>query len=266
MKKQITVSQLTIYPVKSFAGIQLEKSKVDSMGLKFDRRWMVVSPEGKFLTQRTIPKMATINTSLDNEQLTLSVAGKASHLVPIVSPDSEKMDVKIWKDDIKVAKVGKQTDEWVSDVLGIDCHMVYIEESVVRQCDLTFSEKGERTGFADGFPILIISEESLRDLNTRLDSPIDMRRFRPNIVIAGIDAYAEDELGQFSINSVDMKGVKLCSRCPMPMVDPDLGERTSQEPIATLSTYRKRDNKIFFGMNVIQKSQGVIAIGDELKL
>lgn len=264
MTKQISVTQLYIYPVKSFAGIELEKSDVDGMGLKFDRRWMVVSPEGKFITQRTVPKMSLINTDINNGQLVLTIAGKTPHIVPLISDESEKMDVSIWKDNIRVTKIGNDTDKWISEVLGIDCHLVFIEEEVIRQCDLAFSEEGEKTGFADGFPILIVSEESLKDLNKRLKSPVDMRRFRPNIVISGVEAFAEDNLSDFLINNINMKAVKKCSRCPMPMVDPDVGERTSQEPIATLSTYRKWENKIFFGMNVIHKSEGIISVGDSL--
>ena len=169
------------------------------------------------------------------------------------------------KDSLLVSKVGRATDAWLSDVLGIECHLVYIENEVVRQCDLDFSEEGERTGFADGFPILIISEESLTDLNQRLDVAVDMRRFRPNIVIQGCEAFAEDKLCNFNIGGLSMKAVKICSRCPMPMVDPDLGKRTGQEPIATLSTYRKWDGNIFFGMNVIQQQRGVITVGDSLE-
>jgi len=266
MTKQVSVTQLFIYPVKSLAGIQLENSEVDSMGLHFDRRWMVVSPEGQFITQRTVPKMSLVNTSLVGGQLTLSKKGKESHKVALTSLESEKMDVVVWKDSLRVSKIGDAVDTWLSDTLGIDCHLVYIEDDVVRQCDLDFSEEGERTGFADGFPILIVSEESLIDLNQRLETPVDMRRFRPNIVIAGCEAFAEDNLTNFSIGSLAMKAVKICSRCPMPMVDPDLGERTSQEPIATLSTFRKWDGNIFFGMNVIQQQQGVISVGDSVEV
>jgi len=264
MATAISVTQLFIYPVKSFAGIQLESSKIDSMGLQFDRRWMVVSSDGTFITQRTVPKMALINTALDGSQLTLSTDGKEPHKVALTTPISEKMNVVVWKDNLRVSKVGNETDSWLSSALGIDCHLVYIEDDVVRQCDLDFSEEGERTGFADGFPILIVSEESLIDLNQRMEVPVDMRRFRPNIVIAGCEAFAEDKLTGFSIGSLTMKAVKICSRCPMPMNDPDLGVRTSQEPIATLSSYRKWDGKIFFGMNVIHQQQGLISVGDIL--
>lgn len=266
MANEISVTQLFIYPVKSLAGISLENSAIDHMGLQYDRRWMLVTPKGDFMSQRKTPEMSLIKTSLNNGELTLSLEGKGSHIVPTVTPKSNKMNVDIWGDTVNASMVGVATDTWLSDILNTSCHMVYIDYDEIRQCDLEFSEKGERTGFADGFPILIVSEESLIDLNEKLDSPVDMRRFRPNIVIKGCEAFAEDELTDFSIGDISMKGVKICSRCPMPMVDPDLGERANQEPIATLSTYRKWDGKIFFGMNVIQQQQGVFSIGDILNL
>ncbi len=266
MATEVKVTGLIIYPVKSLAGIELQESDVNNMGLKYDRRWMLVSHEGKFLSQRTLPQMALIKTEIDDGRLTLSMAGKGSHVVAATDDNSVKMNVTIWKDNLQVQKVGNESDAWLSDCLGVDCHLVYIADDVLRQCDLDFAEEGERTGFADGFPMLFISEESLADLNQRLDVSVDMRRFRPNVVIAGCDAYAEDELKSFSIADIAMKGVKPCSRCPMPMVDPDLGKRAGQEPIATLSKYRKWDNKVFFGMNVIHQQQGVIRVGDSLEL
>jgi len=266
MSSEINVTQLFVYPVKSLAGIQLKQSNVDSMGLQYDRRWMLVTPDGMFMSQRKTPKMALIHTALEEGGLVLSTAGKSPHTVPSTTNNSNKMTVEVWGDHIEASMVGKESDDWLTDALGIECHLVYIADDVVRQCDLNFSKAGERTGFADGFPILIVSEESLADLNQRLDKAVDMRRFRPNIVVSGMDAFEEDNLKNFRIGDLAMKGVKICSRCPLPMVDPDLGERTSQEPIATLSTYRKWDGNIFFGMNVIHQQQGGISVGDKLHL
>jgi uncharacterized protein YcbX len=266
MAEEIKVSGLIIYPVKSLAGIELQQSEIDSMGLKYDRRWMLVSAEGNFLTQRTLPQMALIKTAINNGQLTLSMEGKGSHVVATSTENVEKMDVTIWKDKLQVQKVGKDSDAWLSEILGVDCHLVYIADDVLRQCDPDYAEEGERTGFADGFPMLFISKESLADLNQRLDVAVDMRRFRPNVVISGCEAYAEDDLKYFSISDVKMRGVKPCSRCPMPTVDPDIGVRVGQEPIATLMKYRKWDNKVFFGMNVIHQQQGIIKVGDKLVL
>lgn len=266
MANEITVTQLFIYPVKSLAGIPLDSSDIDKMGLQYDRRWMIVTPEGNFISQRKTPEMVLIKTELNNGELTLSMDGKGSHTVPAVTSTSKKMTVDIWGDGVNASMVGIATDSWLTDILDTPCHLVFIEDDVERQCDLEFSKKGDQTGFADGFPILVISEESLHDLNERLPVAVDMRRFRPNIVIRGVDAFAEDNLKSFTIGDIPMEGVKLCSRCPMPMVDPDLGKRVNQEPIATLSTYRKWDGKIFFGMNVIHQQKGSIHIGDNVML
>lgn len=262
---EIVVSGIFIYPVKSFAGISIQSSELDSMGLNYDRRWMVVTTEGKFITQRTLPKMALIKTAINEEgHLTLSTEGKSNHQVAAVNNDSEKMDVVIWRDKLQVQKASDETDQWISDVLEIDCHLVYISNDVERQCNLEYAKQGDRTGFADGYPMLMVSEESLEDLNGRLDKAVEMRRFRPNIVIKGCDAFAEDKMEAFRIADVPMKGVKLCDRCPMPTVDPDKGERDGQEPIITLAKYRKWEGKVFFGMNVIHRELGVIKVGDEL--
>ena len=261
MQKSIEITGLYIYPVKSLAGIALQESELDSMGLKYDRRWMLVSTEGKFLSQRTLPKLALIQTSLDEAgQLTLSVQNKPNLIVPKASDNT--MPVKIWKDTVLANMVGDESDRWLSEVLGVPCHLVYINEEIVRQCDLEYSKQGDRTGFADGFPMLLASEASLDDLNERLDTPVDMRRFRPNIVVKGCEPFAEDTWEKFKLADVAMRGVKPCSRCPIPTVDPDTGERTGTEPITTLASYRKKNHKVYFGMNVIHQEQGVLKLGD----
>ena len=269
MMQIINISELNIYPVKSLAGISLQSSELDSMGLKYDRRWMLVSSDGLFLSQRKAPQMALIKTALDSGKLTLSMKGREDYTVPEVNKASEMMSVRIWSDHLEVQKVGIETDAWLSDALGIDCHLVYISDDVMRQCDLEFSEEGNRTGFSDGFPILLISEASLDDLNSRLneknENSVEMRRFRPNIVVSGCDAFAEDLWQNFRINEIAMRGVKLCSRCILTTVDPDKGERSGVEPLATLKSYRQVDNKVNFGMNVIHQQQGRLKVGDNIK-
>ena len=264
MSQAIEVSGLFIYPVKSLAGISIESSELDSMGMKCDRRWMVVSPDGKFLTQRTLPQMALIKTAIIDGVLTLKMSGMDDYKVPKTSTSSGIMEVTIWRDTLQVQCVGDSCDVWLSKAIGVDCKMVYIADDVQRQCNLEYAKEGDRTGFADGYPMLLVSEASLEDLNQRLDIPVDMRRFRPNIVIKGCDAFAEDKFNSFTIADIDMRGVKLCDRCPMPMNDPDTGVRSGQEPIATLMKYRKWDNKVYFGMNVIHQQQGTLKIGDKL--
>ncbi len=265
MSEAIKVTGLMIYPVKSLAGISLQQSELDHMGLKYDRRWMLVTAEGAFLSQRKLPKMALIQPSVDNAgQLTLQMKGKQDLIVPKAS--NETMAVTIWKDTVLANKVSQLADRWLTDALGTECHLVYISDDVVRQCDLEYAQVGDRTGFSDGFPLLLLSEASLDDLNKRLDKPVDMRRFRPNIVVQGCDAFAEDQWEEFTIGEIPMRGVKPCSRCPIPTVDPDTGERTGTEPISTLATFRKKNHKVYFGMNVIHQKPGRIKVGDFLNI
>ncbi len=255
------ISGLFIYPVKSLAGISLQRAQLDPMGLKYDRRWMLVSPEGAFLSQRTLPKMALIKTLLNESgQLTLQKSGKEDLQVPEAS--DKTMPVKIWNDTVMANLVDSHCDEWLEEALGVKCHLVYIRDDVVRQCDLDYASPGDRTGFSDGFPLLLISEASLQDLNQRLEQAVSMRRFRPNIVVSGCEAFAEDHWEDFILGDIPMRGVKPCSRCPIPTVNPDTGERSGTEPISTLATYRKKDHKVFFGMNVIHQKQGELKIGD----
>lgn len=268
MSANIKVSGLTIYPVKSLAGISLQSSELDNMGLKYDRRWMLVEPDGMFLTQRKFPQMALVSTSLINGQLTLSMEGKKDHSIPEISADADTMDVTIWRDTVSAQRVGNESDTWLSDALGFECHLVYIDANEVRQCSLDYADEGDRTGFADAFPILVISEESLSNLNNRLEdkgkSPVPMKRFRPNIVVSGCEAFAEDTWKTLTIGKIPMRGIKLCDRCILTTVDPITGKRAGKEPLKTLAEYRKWDNNVYFGMNIIHEQQGVLKVGDEV--
>ena len=258
---QITVSSLYIYPVKSLAGISLESSNLDKMGLQYDRRWMLVSPKGEFLSQRKVPQMALIQPQFIGQQLILTRVGQEDFVVPDANPQ-QTMTVKIWKDTVSAQCVGQSADQWLSEALGIKCHLVYIPDNEVRQCDPAFSKEGDRTGFADGFPILLISTASLDDLNQRLDKVVDMRRFRPNIVVSGCSAFAEDSWHEFILGNISMRGVKPCSRCILTTVNPQTGERNGVEPLQTLMKYRKQGNNINFGQNVIHNTLGTVQIGD----
>jgi uncharacterized protein YcbX len=268
MAQNIKITGLTIYPVKSLAGISLQSSELDGMGLKFDRRWMVVAPDGLFLTQRRYPQMALVSTSLKNGQLILSKDGKDDYQVPTISADAETMQVRIWKDTVTAQRVGSESDVWLSDALGFDCHFVYIADNEVRQCSLDYADEGDRTGFADAYPMLVISEESLEDLNAKLEKKgkelVTMRRFRPNIIVAGCDAFAEDNWKSLSIAGIAMRGVKLCDRCILTTVDPLTGERTGKEPLETLGEYRKWDNNVYFGMNIVHDQLGSLKLGDDV--
>lgn len=258
----ITVSELNIYPVKSMAGISLSSSNLDLMGLQYDRRWMVVSTKGKFITQRSHPQLALIQPKLLNGRLTLTSFGLDDHVVPLATVDSPDMTVKVWDDEVQAKHLSPATDAWLEQTVGEPCHLVYIPDDEIRQCDLSYARKGDRTGFSDGFPLLLISEASLQDLNNKLDTPVPMKRFRPNIVVTGCEAFAEDTWKSMTVNTTPFRIVKPCSRCVITTVDPAIGMVTSPEPLQTLASYRKQGNKVMFGQNVIPDDTGVLTVGD----
>lgn len=266
----IKLSELYIYPVKSLAGIKLNTSKLTPFGLEHDRRWMIVDKEGKFLSQREVAKMATIQTAIVEGKLIL--AYKQSEItVPTVNNQSQQIRVTVWKDTFMASHVSKEVDDWLSEILDQTCQLVYMHKEVKRQVDLDFAPKGQNVSFADGFPILVISQASLDDLNSRLDKPVNINRFRANIIVTGTEAFAEDNWHNLSINTIDYQAVKTCSRCIMPSINQQTGHQDKVKMLATLNSYRKVDNKIKFGQNLIYKNveiinQQSISCGDEIKL
>ena len=266
----LKISELYIFPVKSLGGIKLNTSQLSPFGLKHDRRWMIVDDNGKFISQRETHKMATIATAIKDNELILSYRN-SEIVVPEIHEGSEKISVSIWKDSFKATHVCSQIDKWLTDILGQNCRLVYMEDTVQRQIDVDFAPKGQNVSFADGYPILVISQASIDDLNTRLDAPVNINRFRANIIISGSDAHAEDNWLNISINSIEYKAVKLCSRCIMPSINQETGKQDQVKMLAVLNQYRKIDKKIKFGQNFIYKNadiinQQIISCGDEIKL
>jgi len=261
---ELIVSSLSIYPVKSCREVAQNSSYVESFGLRNDRRWMVVDEQGVMLTQRKISKMCLIQPELTASGLILN--SSTMNPLPINIPtQNKKCSVKVWADQCQAFDAGDEAATWLSHVLEKKCRLVYFPEDEIRQVDLAYANKGDKTAFSDGFPLLIISQGSLDDLNQRLSSPISMNRFRPNIVIDGCEPFAEDEWKKIRIGDIMFRIVKPCSRCVIPSINIDTAER-EEEPIKTLLSYRKRDKKIFFGQNVIAESNGQIDIGMKVEI
>ncbi len=258
------VSELAIYPVKSCAQISLKETYVGNYGFDQDRRWMVVDNNGKFITQRQQPKMCLIQpelirTETNKHAVIIRVPGQDA--LKIMAPSVKKTrSVTIWNDQCSALDCGDTAAQWLSDFLAVECRMVYFPDEEIRQVDLNYAQKGDRTAFSDGFPILLISQASLDDLNSRMDSPIPMVRFRPNLVVTGCEPFAEDRWRRIKIGELIFRIVKPCSRCVIPSIDTRSAEKGA-EPIRTLLTYRKRDNKIFFGQNVIAQGTDEIKLG-----
>ncbi len=261
---ELQVSALAIYPVKSLAGIPLQSASVQCFGLENDRRWMVVDAGGKFLTQRQHARMCLIQPELQGDELYLRTEGMED-LVVSRPASLNKRRVTVWSDQCNALDCGDEAATWLSRFLAIDCRLVYFPDDEVRTVDQRYARPGDRTAFSDGFPLLLISQASLDDLNGRLDTPIAMARFRPNLVVQGCDAFAEDHWKEMRIGDLRFRIVKPCSRCTIPGIDPATAER-GQEPLRTLASYRQRDGKIFFGQNVIADGQGEICVGMAVEL
>lgn len=263
----LTLTEIWIYPIKSLGGIRLTKAQILEKGLAFDRRWMLVDEEGKFLTQRVYPEMALLKLTIDNEQLTITHTHKSSKHSILLHPKvvSEAKEVTIWDDTVKAFEVSEESSQWFSEMLSIPCRLVYFPEENVRAVDPRYASDQENVSLADGYPFLIIGEASLADLNSKMESPLPMNRFRPNFVFSGGQPFEEDHWKEFTIGSNRFLGVKPCSRCVLTTVDQDTAVK-GIEPLRTLATYRKWNNKIYFGQNLLAIDHTFVHEGDRITL
>jgi uncharacterized protein len=255
---------LHVYPIKSAAGLAPVSWDVDGFGLRYDRRWMVVDAAGKMISQRSHPRLALVRPAVDDGILRVETAGMPALELPLAPAPAVTTPAAIWDDTCAAVWTGERAAHWFSDVLETDCSLVYMPETTVRLADTSYAPSGHRVSFADGFAFLVVSEESLADLNGRMPAPLPMNRFRPNLVIAGGDPFGEDALGSFRIGAIRFHVVKPCDRCVITTTDQATGER-GLEPLRTLATYRRRDGKVYFGQNVVHEGIGRIAIGDPLE-
>ena len=265
----IRISALYIYPVKSLSGIKLNSSELSRFGLLNDRRWMIVDDKGQFMSQREFAKMAIIKTSFSDKNLKLSY--KESQITVPNTNKSNKITVTVWKDTLQASHICNDVDNWLSDIMNKSCRLVYMENNDQRQIDKDFAKDKQFVSFADAFPILVISQASLDDLNSRIETTVDINRFRPNMVVTGTSAFAEDQWRNLSINNTDFKAIKMCSRCIMPSINQETGKQDQVKMLATLNQYRKFNKKIKFGQNLIYKDadlidKQVISCGDEINL
>lgn len=260
----MTITDLYIYPIKSLGGIRLTEAQVLTEGLQYDRRWMLVDKQNKFLSQREHAIMALFKTCIQNKLLHITFEGKGSISVPLTSPQSKAERVVVWDDHCSGYEVSAEANTWFSDILGQEVRLVRLPELSDRPTDPRYAE-GHRVSYADGFPFLIIGQASLDELNKRMGLDLPMDRFRPNIVFSGADPFAEDEMLDIQIGDCDFKVVKPCARCVVTTIDQQTGEK-SKEPLKTLSSFRNVDNKVLFGQNMIATKLGAIKTGDDLKV
>ncbi|QXJ22842.1 MOSC domain-containing protein [Actinomadura graeca] len=253
-----TLTELNVYPLKSGRGTSLAEAELTSRGLRHDREFMLITPEGRFLSQRQIAPMALLRPSYDGTVLTVDAPGTAP-LVHKPVDDGPVLDVTVHRDDCQGIDQGDQAAAWFSSVLGRDCRLVRFTGRRVP------AEGGGEPMFADRFPLLLISAESLADLNGRLDEPLPMNRFRPTLVVEGLGAFGEDSVRLLRIGGTVIELVKACTRCLITTTDQETGER-GREPLRTLASYRTVDQGIRFGQNGVPRTPGPLALGDPVDI
>ncbi len=266
MHERLQLSQIWRYPVKSLRGDKLETARVDARGIRYDRQWMLVDEQGVFLSQRQEPRMVLVKTHFENQTLRLSAPGMQDLRLTETDFDPQSIEVRIWRDQCVAQLVATDADDWFRRFLGRDCRLVWIPPESVRQVDQDYAKPADQVGFADGFPFLLISQASLDDLNERLQAPIPMQRFRPNLVVSGCRAFAEDAWKRIRIGELTFRIAKPCSRCVVPTINPETGRRQGDEPIRTLLQYRKQANKVMFGQNLLHDGIGHLSIGMSVEI
>ncbi len=256
-----TVSALYMYPVKSCAGVRVSEAQVTSGGFAGDRRWMIVDSGGCFVTQRDRPELCLIAAEFDETELVLR-ARERSLRIPRAYEEGAQRTVSVWRDRVS-AVVHEEGSAWISDVLESPHQLVYMPEYSLRSVNAEYGRPGERVSFADAFPFLLLTSSAVDALNRRLDQPVGVERFRPNIVVSGAAAHAEDRWKALLIGDVAFRVTKPCDRCSIVSVDPKTGER-GVEPLRTLARYRNRGGKVMFGMNLCNSSTGKLRVGDSV--
>ena len=259
------LSEINVYPIKSAKGISLRSGIVERRGIQYDRRWMVVDSSGLFLSQRRFPQLALISTQLGSDTLLVNAPGMNAFALSLQPIDADPIRVQVWDDSVEAISAGEKAQNWFSKYLGAPSRLVFMPEKSIRKVKPKFDIHNDIVSFADGFPLLLISQQSLDDLNNRLATPVPMNRFRPNVVVNGSGAFAEDRWKKIRIGTMLFHVVKPCERCIIPTVDQETGIQ-GKEPIATLSQYRKIDGNVLFGQNIIPENVGTISVGDRIEV
>lgn len=262
------LSGLFVYPVKGLRGTALTTARVEPCGLRGDRRWMVVDPRGRFLTQRQLPAMARLDATLSDEALTL---GTGDDRIEVAGHDAaRRMAVTVWRSRLDAALVDPAADRWLSARLGRPCRLVFLDDARARPVEPAHGRAGEHVSFADGFPVLLTSAGSLAALNGVLERPLGMDRFRSNLVVDGAPAppaWAEHDWSLLRIGGTLFRGAAPCVRCRVPGIDQQTGDIADPgEPLRTLGRLNRRQGGIVFGHNLVPLGDGRVSLGDPVEV
>jgi uncharacterized protein YcbX len=263
------ISRLFVYPIKSCRGIELDTAELTPRGLAFDRRYMLVDAGGQFLTQRRHGQMALIEPAFSDDGFVVRAPGRQPLQLPFSLDETTSAScmVRVWADSVEATLADADINIWFSEVMGFACGLVYLADHQHRPVQNAAAEFDDEVSFADGAPVLLISEASLAELNRRLEQPIGIDRFRPNLVVTADAPHAEDEWDSIVIGKARLDVAWPCSRCALTTLDPATGQRDpAGEPMRTLLSYRKRERSVYFGQNLIPRSCGTLTVGAECEL
>jgi hypothetical protein len=259
------------FPVKSCRGEALDEATVEPWGLAGDRRWMLVDDDGEVITAREVNEMLLIDPELTPAGLRVHAPGLPAWEVSIPDPATQ-VPVSMWSSRLTATPVDAASDSWFSRAMGRSAHLVYLDDPRRRPTDPRFSEPDDRVAFADGYPLLLATEESLAALNDHLLStyadrePLPMTRFRPSLVVTGFGAWAEDDWRRIRVGDAVFRAVKGCARCVITTIDPATALR-EKEPIRSLARIRRWDGATWFAINLIPDTAGTtIRVGDPVEV
>jgi uncharacterized protein YcbX len=261
----VRVVELFVYPIKSARGIAVPSAALERRGFALDRRWMLVDEKGSFLTQRALPRMALLEVSIGEDHLAVRAPAMGEIAVPLASDGAveRRTRVTVWDDTCDAILAPDDVSCWFTQALGVPCRLVHMPDDSLRQADPDFSTPQDLVGFADGFPLLLTSVSSLEDLNARLERPVPMNRFRPNVVVSGGAPFEEDVWTRVEACGVTFRVAKPCARCAITTVDQQTAE-TGKEPLRTLATFRAANGGVMFGQNLLHDCLGTLRVGAEV--
>jgi uncharacterized protein YcbX len=259
-----------IFPLKSGAPLTLPEATVETRGLADDRRWMVIDADNKFVTGRQLSRLTLIHATPTGSGVGLAAPGMPALHVP-APIRGERVDTAVWGAAIKPLLADETAHRWISTYLGAPHRLVHMDPACVRpmkaKYDGRYGTDTDEVSFADGFPLLLISQASLDLLNSKLAEPVPMLRFRPNLVVGGTAAHAEDAWRRIRVGECEFDVLKPCTRCVFTTVDFERGERDpSGEPLRTLTKYRRTPDGVTFGQNLIPRRLGALRLGDAVEV
>jgi uncharacterized protein YcbX len=257
----LSLASIHLYPIKSCGAVDVPSWRLDALGLAYDRRWMLVDSNGAAVTQRDRPALSRARPAIEGDVIRVTAPGATALSLPLVPAGGDRLDVTLWDWNGSGVAASPEGDAWFSNLLGEPVRLLYCPAVEGQPVNPKYVSVPARAGFTDGFPLLLIGQASLDDLNRRLPLPVPMNRFRPNLVVTGGEPFAEDSWRQVRIGQTELSLVKGCDRCTFTTIDQETGQKGA-EPLRTLATFRKWDGKVWFGQNVVHRGIGTLRVGD----